>query len=290
MIGGQIPTGSGNSRLAALAARKRPTIDVNNMGIAIEAGGGSTPMLTNRVESLSDGALSRVDQRGFGSGREAVGAAIEAGGRTYRTGLINDALTREREQREMDYALQAEDALAKAKSGMAIEALQARGKAETFFDPMVTRMRQADTAEKLKLYEAQTAGTRATAEAAALGHELKAGADIEGARLGAGSRALTSMDEIRAGLEPGIPAKDGWLWDTPAVPNDQKRIDEIDERTIALIDSLGLSEDVAGAGAAEPDDAAPDPARLQAITTFSARHGITPQQAEAILIRRGIIQ
>lgn len=295
MFGGQIPTGSGNSRLAALAARKRPTIDVNDMGIAIEAGGGGTPMLTNRVESLSPGALSRVDQRGFSSGREAIGTAMEASGRTYRTNIINDALMREREQREMDYALMAEDELAKAKSGAAVAALQARGKAETFFDPMVTKMRQADTAEKMKLYEAQTAGTKAKADAEAKVGELKAAADIEGARLGAGARALTSMDEIRAGLEPGTPAVKGWLWDTPAVPNDQERIDDIDERTIALIDSLGLKADVAEATGeeVEPTAAAPSPAdqqRTQAITTFSTRHGITPQQAEAILVRRGIIQ
>lgn len=293
MFGGQIPTGSGNSRLAALAARKRPTIDVNDMGIAIEAGGGQTPMLTNRVERLSPGALARVDHRGFSSGREAVGSALEASGRTYRTNLINDALQREREQREMDYALAEEDALAKAKAGNAVSALQARGKAETFFDPMVTKMRQADMAEKMRLYESQTAGTIAKARADERVGEMRAGADIEAARLGAGSRALSSMAEIRAGLEPETPAKDGWLWDTPAVPNDQAQRDELDARTMALIDSLGLNDDVAEAVPEAVEPAAPPPAdqqRTQAIATFSQRHGITPEQAEAILVRRGIIQ
>lgn len=292
MFAGPIPTGGGNSRLAALNARKRPTIDVNDMGIAIEAGGGRTPMLTNRVESLSDEGLRGVSQRGFSSGREAVGSALEATGRTFRTNAINDELTRAREQREMDYALQAEDEMAKAKSGNAVAALQARGKAETFFDPMVARAREADTAERMRLYGAQTAGSVAKAQADIEAAGLKAGADIEGARLGAGARALTSMDEIRAGLEPETPGKDGWLWDTPAVPNDQGRIDQIDERTIALIDSLGLNEDV-GMPPADGTEATASPAdqqRTQAITEFATRHNIQPQQAEQILLRRGIIQ
>lgn len=297
MFGGQIPTGAGNSRLAALTARKRPTIDINDMGIAMEAGGGQSPMLTNRAQSLSDAGIANARTT-----RSGMGEALEASGRTYREGLINQDLERAREQKAMDYALAAEDEMARAKSGAAVDTLQQRSKAQAYFDPAVTKMREADTATKMGLYNAQTAGTRAQAAAAARGHEMKAAAEIEAARLGAGSRALATFDEIRAGLDEETPGKDGWLWDTPAVPNDQARLDQLDDLTMNLIESLGLGGDAAASGPRDPNAitgatgaganivaGSDGDQRGQAIAAYARQHGIDPQMAERILVHRKLI-
>lgn len=294
MLEGQIPTGAANSRIAALAARRRPTIDVNRMGIAIEAGGGGTPLLTNRAEALSDEGLRSVSQSGFNSPREAVAAALDAGGRTFRTDMIGQDLERARETKQMEYALAEDDAMAEQTRGNAVAALKARGEADTYFDPAVSRVRSDKLQQQTKLAEAQTSGTRAKADADVKAAELKAASDIESAGLNAGARALGSLSEIRKGLTPADPDVDGWLWDTVGARNDQNQIDQLDDHTLAILETLGLSgQQDAGAAPTTEEVAAPTPPqaddRTAKIEAFAQRHGIDPGVAERILVNRQVI-
>lgn len=205
---GIIPTGAGNSRIAALRARKRPQVDIDEYGNAVEGGPGGV-MLTNRVDSLSDQALNGIQQRGFGSGREAAREAMDAAGRTYRTGRIGRNLEHEQEQRVMDYALADDDALAAQKRGNAVAALETRGKVDVYNDPDVARIRRNEEAQKLALAQAGQAGNVARAEADVYGSDaavreaqLEAAARIEAERIQAASNEATQrLDSGATGLK-----------------------------------------------------------------------------------------
>jgi len=239
---GIIPTGAGNSRIAALRARKRPTVDINEYGIAVEGGGGGSPMLTNRVDSISDPALNAIQQRGFSSGREAASEAMNAAGRTYRTNRIGQNLELAQEERQMDYALAEADALEQQRRGNAVSALETRGKVDVYNDPDVARIRRNEEAQKLALANAGQQGAVARAEADVYGADadvraaqLEAAARIEAERIQAasdeasqrlesGGRGIEALQAARSALPAIKPAQDpyrflpGLAMATPFLP------------------------------------------------------------------------
>ena len=322
MFAGPIPTATGNSRIAALNARKRPQVDVNDYGIAVQAGGGQTPMLTNRTESLDSGAMSRVQQRGFGSGREAIGEAIDAGGRTYRTDRLQANYEIADEEREMERKMTEADELHKARTGAAVKALTTRNDAQLYFDPAVSRVRESELADKAALYESQSAGKIAEAEADIYGAdvdaqiaETRAKADVAESRLGGGSRALAALAAMRNGLQDPVkaaspiipnwvPVIGGWGGREASDPDAALR-QQFDTEAQNIL--RGLSFDQAGnqngqqpgpdgqqqtmaapAGPQQPDQAAV--VRNLMIQTFAQQQGIPPADAERILRQHRKIQ
>jgi hypothetical protein len=317
-----IPTGVGNSRLAALQSRKRPTVDVSKEGIAIQSGGGMSPLLTGNVDALDQGALSRVEQYGFSSPREAVSTAMDAGQRTFRTGLIDQQYERMDEEASIDRRMFEADQMHKARVGNAVGALKSRGEHDIYFSPEADRMRQTDYRYKLGLANAQQQGNVARADAT----EYAADADVKIARINAagdeasdrldgGSRALEALTTLRSGLQKPTPAKRAGLFkafglfggNTPASDPDAQQRQAYDQQIARLLQSLGLSQrdgqpapmEAGGdaqqvTGAAEPNQAAAasraDQVRTMQIQTFAQRHGIDPQTAEGILLRNGVIQ
>jgi len=312
MFAGTIPTATGNSRIAALNARKKPTINVDEQGIAVEAGGGVTPMLTNRVQSLSDAGLAGVQQRGFTSGREAISTAMDAAGRTQRTGLLEQEFERENEMAEVDRRMLEADSMHKQRVLNSMNALKVRAEAGLHFNPDVTRVREDDIATKERLYDSQNSGSIAKANAdyfrAATDAKtrteqgrLEAEANIAESRLTGGSKALEAIAGLKGGLRQPTAAKNPGitrLWGllggrTPASDPDAEARGNYETQAQRIMGSLGFDQRQAP-GTAPPQAQGQQPGqpdiRTLQIQTFAQQHEIDPAQAEDILLRNGVIR
>lgn len=312
MFAGPIPTSAGNSRIAALAARKKPTIDVNAQGIGVEAGGGVSPMLSNRVEAFSDRGLAGVEQRGFSSGREAIATAMDAAGRTMRVGEHDARFERENEAAEVDRRMLEADSLHKQRTSNAMHALKTRAEADLYFDPAVSRVRDDETTTRASLYNAQNRGSLAKAGADITVANTKAATDLElgrlesaaniaDSRLTGGSKALEAIAALKGGLRqptaektPGLTRLWGLLGGgTPASDPDAEARGNYETQAQRIMGTLGFDQRQAP-GTAPPQGQAqgPDPTqvRTQQIQMFAQEYEIDPAQAEQILMKNGVIR
>lgn len=304
---GLIPTSAGNSRLAALQRRRRPSVDISGQGIAV-VGGDGTPLLTNRAGSISDRALAGVQQRGFGSGREAVQEGIDAAGRTYRTGMLEAGREIADEQREVERSMEMADAIHKQRQGNAVAALRARGEHDVYFSPESGRMRAEDQANKIALANAQQQGniarasaTKYAADADVESARIGAGADVQQTRLEQGSRALSALGDMRAGLRDPTPEKKPGalrLWGllgggTPASDPDAAQREYIDQQTRRIMGGLSAGDapqQSPQAQAQAPAQGQPvDQVRALTVRTFAQENGVPEDVAEELLVRYGVI-